>query len=137
MAIYRDLDQATLDRLYNPRLHTPSAPDTIARYTARSRDVAARLRCVRDLFYGDDPKERLDLVLPAAATAFVMSFAGAATVNAIPKAYIRPMVLVLLIVMAIMMPIIDMKENDDEVYRAAEELGIDLSRREPSSVEEL
>ena len=66
MAIYRDLDQATLDRLYNPRLHTPSAPDTIARYTARSRDVAARFQCVRDLSYGDDPKERLDLVLPAA-----------------------------------------------------------------------
>lgn len=42
-----------------------------------------------------------NLVLPAAATAFVMSFAGAATVNAIPKAYIRPMVLVLLIVMAV------------------------------------
>ena len=33
---------------------------------------------------------------------------------------------------------IDMKENDDEVYRAAEELGIDLSRRpNASSVEEI
>jgi len=34
--------------------------------------------------------------------------------------------------------IIDMKESDDEVYRAAEELGIDLSRRpNASSVEEI
>ncbi|GMA18295.1 DNA-directed RNA polymerase subunit beta [Arsenicicoccus piscis] len=32
---------------------------------------------------------------------------------------------------------IDMKEGDEEVFRAAEELGIDLSRREPSSVEEV
>jgi len=29
--------------------------------------------------------------------------------------------------------IIDMKENDDDVYRAAEELGIDLSRRPNAS----
>ena len=29
--------------------------------------------------------------------------------------------------------LIDMKENDDEVYRAAEELGIDLSRRPNAS----
>ena len=32
---------------------------------------------------------------------------------------------------------IDLREQDQEVFRAAEELGIDLSRREPSSVEEL
>jgi DNA-directed RNA polymerase subunit beta len=32
---------------------------------------------------------------------------------------------------------IEMKDSDDEVFRTAEELGIDLSRREPSSVEEI
>jgi DNA-directed RNA polymerase subunit beta len=32
---------------------------------------------------------------------------------------------------------IEMRETDEEVFRAAEELGIDLSRREPSSVEEV
>ncbi len=32
---------------------------------------------------------------------------------------------------------IEMKDSDDDVFRAAEELGIDLSRREPSSVEEV
>ena len=32
---------------------------------------------------------------------------------------------------------IDMKDTDEDVFRAAEELGIDLSRREPSSVEEV
>ena len=32
---------------------------------------------------------------------------------------------------------IEMRDTDDEVFRTAEELGIDLSRREPSSVEEV
>ena len=32
---------------------------------------------------------------------------------------------------------IEMRESDEDVFRAAEELGIDLSRREPSSVEEV
>jgi len=64
MPVYRDLDQVTLDRLYNPRQHTPNASATIQGYTATSRDVAARFRCLRDLSYGDDPEEKLDLVLP-------------------------------------------------------------------------
>ena len=32
---------------------------------------------------------------------------------------------------------IEMKDTEEEIFRAAEELGIDLSRREPSSVEEV
>ncbi|MFN2320611.1 MAG: DNA-directed RNA polymerase subunit beta [Dermatophilaceae bacterium] len=32
---------------------------------------------------------------------------------------------------------IELRDNEDDVFRAAEELGIDLSRREPSSVEEV
>jgi DNA-directed RNA polymerase subunit beta len=32
---------------------------------------------------------------------------------------------------------IELKDSDEDVFRAAEELGIDLSRREPSSVEEV
>src|SRR5688500_1832722 len=32
---------------------------------------------------------------------------------------------------------VEMHETDEDVFRAAEELGIDLSRREPSSVEEI
>ena len=32
---------------------------------------------------------------------------------------------------------IEMRDTDDDVFRAAEELGIDLSRREPSTVEEV
>jgi DNA-directed RNA polymerase subunit beta len=32
---------------------------------------------------------------------------------------------------------IEMKEIDEDIFGTAEELGIDLSRREPSSVEEV
>jgi DNA-directed RNA polymerase subunit beta len=32
---------------------------------------------------------------------------------------------------------LEMRDTEDDVFRAAEELGIDLSRREPSSVEEV
>ena len=32
---------------------------------------------------------------------------------------------------------IEMRDNDEEIFRTAEELGIDLSRREPASVEEV
>ncbi len=32
---------------------------------------------------------------------------------------------------------IEMRDAEEDVFRAAEELGIDLSRREPSSVEEV
>lgn len=64
MSVYREMSQAELDRQYNPRLLVPAAGATIARYTAKSREVAARFRCLHDHSYGDDPEERLDLVLP-------------------------------------------------------------------------
>lgn len=40
------------------------------------------------------------LVLPAAASAFAMSFLGAATVSLVPQSWLRPVVLVLVVVMA-------------------------------------
>lgn len=41
------------------------------------------------------------VVLPATASAFVFSFAGAATVSVIPSSVLRPLVLVLLVLMAV------------------------------------
>jgi DNA-directed RNA polymerase subunit beta len=32
---------------------------------------------------------------------------------------------------------VEMRDSEEDVFRAAEELGIDLSRREPNSVEEV
>jgi arylformamidase len=65
MPVYRDMDQAELDRQYNARLHAPGAPDTLARYAAASKEVSGRLRTLPDLAYGDGKEERLALVLPA------------------------------------------------------------------------
>lgn len=42
-----------------------------------------------------------NLVIPAAMAAFVMSFLGAATVTLIPKGVLRPLVLVLIVIMAV------------------------------------
>ncbi len=42
-----------------------------------------------------------NLVLPAAITSFVMAFLGAATVSYIPQGVLRPLVLVLIVIMAI------------------------------------
>jgi arylformamidase len=67
--VYRDMDQAELDRQYNARIHVPDAPDTLARCAARSREAAARLRVIPDVSYGDDAQEKLALVLPAKAKA--------------------------------------------------------------------
>jgi DNA-directed RNA polymerase subunit beta len=33
--------------------------------------------------------------------------------------------------------LIELRDSDEDVFRAAEELGIDLSRREPNTVEEV
>lgn len=41
------------------------------------------------------------LIVPAALSAFVMSFAGAATVSLVPPSVMRPAVLVLIVLMAI------------------------------------
>lgn len=41
------------------------------------------------------------LVLPAAASAFVMAFAGAATVSMVPKSVLKPLVFFLLVVIAV------------------------------------
>ena len=41
------------------------------------------------------------LVLPAAASAFVMAFAGAATVSMVPKSLLKPVVFLLLVVIAV------------------------------------
>lgn len=41
------------------------------------------------------------LIIPAAASAFVMSFFGAATVSLIPQSVIRPAVLIMIVIMAV------------------------------------
>ena len=65
--IFRDYDQAALDRELNLRARWPEHQQFFARWAHDSAAVRARLPGRLDLAYGDTPAETLDL-FPAAAT---------------------------------------------------------------------
>jgi arylformamidase len=64
-AVYGGYDQAELDALYNVRAMVPDYEEYTARFERRSDEVARRHPEHLDLRYGDHPRERLDLFLPA------------------------------------------------------------------------
>lgn len=64
--VFRDYDQAALDRELNLRARWPDHPAFFERWARDSAAVRARLAGHLDLAYGDSPAERLDL-FPAAA----------------------------------------------------------------------
>jgi arylformamidase len=67
-AIYRGMDQATLDAAYNNSLAVPDSAELMARGRERSAAVrAATPAHLLDLPYGSRPRERLDY-LPSGAT---------------------------------------------------------------------
>lgn len=66
--VYREYDQAALDRQYDHRSRVPDGEALVARYGELSRAVRASLPGRLDLAYGDDCTERLDLFLPPEAT---------------------------------------------------------------------
>lgn len=63
--VYRDLDQAGLDREYNARATVPDVEPYLARYAAESARMRAALPCHLDVAYGPTPEETLD-IFPAA-----------------------------------------------------------------------
>jgi arylformamidase len=67
--IFRDYDQATLDRELNLRARWPQHPEYFARWARDSAAARARLAGRLDLAYGDGPAETLDLFPVAGATA--------------------------------------------------------------------
>ncbi|MGE0725039.1 MAG: alpha/beta hydrolase [Alphaproteobacteria bacterium] len=67
MAVFREYDQAALDRQYNAREAVPDHPAVIARWDRAGAGVRDRFRGEIDLAYGDDRLETLD-VFPAAGS---------------------------------------------------------------------
>lgn len=63
--VFRDFDQAGLDRAYNNRAHVPHFMDIVNRYMAASEAARAALQPKLDLAYGSDGRQRLDF-FPAA-----------------------------------------------------------------------
>jgi len=62
--VFRDYDQAELDRQYEQRTFVPNADEIIARYGVRSDEVRARIGEPETLSYGCTPAEALDLYGP-------------------------------------------------------------------------
>jgi arylformamidase len=72
--VWRDLDQAELDRQYNSRGTVPDFTVYTRRYTELTREAKSALRCIENLRYGDGADETLDLYPPTSSGAPLMVF---------------------------------------------------------------
>jgi arylformamidase len=61
MLIYKQYDQAALDRQYNNRLHVPDFATYIDRWKLLSRQTEKEYPVVKDIAYGKLPREQLDI----------------------------------------------------------------------------
>lgn len=72
--VFRDYDQASLDRALNLRARWPDHPQFFARWAKDSAAVRESLPCRLDLAYGETPAETLDLFPAAGGTAPLLAF---------------------------------------------------------------
>ncbi len=88
MAIYRDYDQAALDRQYDTRSDVPDYQAFFDRWAADSTAVraAAGDAGLIDVAYGPGPRDRLD-IFPAGADAPVLAFIHGGYWRAFDKSY--------------------------------------------------
>jgi arylformamidase len=61
MLVYKQYDQAALDRQYNNRVHVPDFDAHLKRWKLLSRQTEKELRVIKDLQYGSLPREQLDI----------------------------------------------------------------------------
>jgi len=61
MLIYKQYDQAALDRQYNNRLHVPDFAKYIERWKSLSRQTEKEFPVVKDIAYGTSAREHLDI----------------------------------------------------------------------------
>jgi arylformamidase len=61
MLVYKQYDQAALDRQYNNRVHVPDFEIHLKRWNLLSRQTEKELRVIKDLQYGSLPREQLDI----------------------------------------------------------------------------
>ena len=72
--VWRDYDQAGLDRQYNSRGTVPDASVYLREYAARTRDAKAKLACTENLRYGGGADEVLDIYPAEKSGAAVLVF---------------------------------------------------------------
>ena len=61
MLIYKNYDQEALDGQYNNRLNVPDFATYLDRWEVLSRETEEKFTCIKDLQYGELPRERLDV----------------------------------------------------------------------------
>lgn len=61
MLVYKQYDQAALNRQYNNRVHVPDFAVHLERWKLLSRQTEKELPVVKDLRYGSLPREQLDI----------------------------------------------------------------------------
>jgi arylformamidase len=61
MFVYKEYDQQSLDNQYNTRLQVPGYADYFERWESLSRETEQKLQGVKDIPYGNLPRERLDI----------------------------------------------------------------------------
>jgi arylformamidase len=84
MAVYRDLEQDALDAQLNPRAASPAFFHHLRRWNELSE--AARRGAARDLAYGGDAAERLDLYRSSGAVAPLLVFVHGGEWQSLDKA---------------------------------------------------
>lgn len=61
MFVYKNYDQSQLDWQYNNRAQVPEYAVHLDRWEAMSQDAGKNHNAVRDIAYGDQPRQRLDI----------------------------------------------------------------------------
>jgi arylformamidase len=61
MGVYKQYDQAALDRQYNNRLHVPDFATHLERWELLSRQTEKEFPVIKDIAYGKLPREHLDI----------------------------------------------------------------------------
>lgn len=61
MLIYKQYDQAALDRQYNNRLQVPEYAAHLEKWERWSRETEQQYNCIKDIPYGELTRERLDI----------------------------------------------------------------------------
>ena len=74
MTIYKQYMQAELDRQYNNRLQVPEFADYINGWELRSRQAEQQYPAVKNISYGDLPREQLDIYPPLKPRAKSLGF---------------------------------------------------------------
>ena len=84
--VWRDLDQAELDRQYDSRGTVPDYTVYTGQYAALTRAAKASLACVEGLRYGAGERETLDLYAPRTPDAPLVVFVHGGNWQTLSKA---------------------------------------------------